>query len=285
MRVSVLILARNEEHNLPRCLEAVQWSDDIVVLDDSSTDCTADIAREMGARVVRRSAGQEREQRTYSLRKIAFKHPWVYNPDADEVTPTDLRDEILRVVSDDRRPEVGYRVRFKNMFMGKWIRHSSLYPTWVMRLFRPERIRFERSTNLTYVADGPVGYLKCHFLHYSFRKGLDSWREKHVRYAAFEAEECLKDLNGGNVDWMGLLLLGDPVRRRRALKQLSSRLPWRPTLRFTYMCFIRMGILDGRAGLEYCRLLAWYERMIVEQMKLLRKQPTALPSARTEPPA
>ncbi len=284
MSVSVLVLARNEEANLPRCLESVSWSDDIVVLDDSSIDRTADIAREKGARVVRHSAGNEREQRTYSLREIVFKHPWVYNPDADEVTPPDLRDEILRVISDNERPEMAYRLRFKNMFMGTWIRHSSLYPTWVMRLFRPEGIRFERSTNLTYVADGPVGYLRSHFLHYSFSKGLNSWREKHVCYAALEAKECLKNLNDGRVDWMGLVAVSDPVRRRRALKQLSFRLPWRPTLRFTYMYFLRMGFLDGWAGLEYCRLLAWYEHMIVENVELLRRHRTMLPSARKGQP-
>ncbi|MHB8902686.1 MAG: glycosyltransferase, partial [Thermoguttaceae bacterium] len=96
--ISVLVLTKNEEANIGRCLECLGWSDDIVVLDDHSTDRTVEIARDAGARVIVHSAGGENAQRTYSLRAISFRHPWVYNPDADEVTPPDLRDEMLDVV-------------------------------------------------------------------------------------------------------------------------------------------------------------------------------------------
>ena len=170
-----------------------------------------------------------------------------------------------------------FRVRFKTMFMGRWIPHASLYPTWVMRLFRPERIGFERETNLRYVADGPVGRLRSHFLHYSFGKGLDEWRRKHLRYAKLEAVESLRELDSGASDWTGLVAR-DPVRRRAALKRLSMRLPYRPALRFAYMYLARGGFLDGRAGLEYCRLLAWYERMIVEGVAELRRRPDHRPA-------
>ncbi len=276
--ISVLILTKNEEVNLPRCLESVAWSDDIVVLDDHSDDRTVDIARQAGARVIVHSAGHELAQRTYSLRSIPFRHRWVYNPDADEVTPPALRDEMLAVVADRFRPEVAYRVRFKNIFQGRWIRHASLYPTWVMRLFRPECIRLERTVNLTYLAGGPVGRLHNHFLHYSFERGMRAWLEKHVRYAYYEALENARHLRQGRVDWRGLLAAGDPVRRRAALKQLSFRLPLRPWLRFFYMYVLRRGFLDGQAGYTYCRLLKLYEEMIVLQLgDLLRQQ--------AEPPA
>ena len=274
--ISVLILAKDEEVNLPPCLDSVSWSDDVVVLDDSSTDRTAGVARERGARVFSHSAGDERDQRTYSLREIEFKYPWVYNPDADEITPADLRDEMLSVVAGDPGPEVAYRVRFKNMFVGRWIRHSSLYPTWVIRLFRPERLRFERSTNLLYIVDGPAGRLRCHFLHHSFNKGLAAWWAKHVRYAELEAREALKSLREGGVDWRGLASFRNPIRRRRSLKELSFRLPGRPLLRFVYMYFMRMGFRDGWPGFTYCRLLAKYERMIVENIRALRRRGTEI---------
>ncbi len=272
--ISVLILTKNEALNLPRCLQSVAWSDDIVVLDDHSEDRTVEIAQRAGARVIVHSAGHELAQRTFSLREISFRHPWVYNPAADEVTPPPLRDEMLAVVANRFRPEVAYRVRFKNMFQGRWIKHASLYPTWVMRLFRPECIRFERAVNLTYLADGPVGRLQNHFLHYSFERGLRAWLEKHVRYAYYEALENARHLRHGRVDWAGLVVPGDPVRRRAALKQLSFRLPLRPWLRFFYMYVLRLGFLDGRAGYTYCRLLKLYEEMIVVQLEdLLRRGP------------
>ena len=78
--------------------------------------------------------------------------------------PPELRDEILQVTSDNNQPEVAYRLRFKNMFMGKWIKHSSLYPSWIPRLWKPEKIRWKREANPVAVIDGPVGFLQNHFL-------------------------------------------------------------------------------------------------------------------------
>src|SRR5438105_2567412 len=117
--ISVLILTLNEEANLARCLDSVKWSDDIVVLDSLSTDKTVEIARAAGARVYQRKFDNERDQRTYSVREIKFKYPWVYNPDADEVTPPELRDEMLAAVADPSQDAVAYRLRFKTIFMGK----------------------------------------------------------------------------------------------------------------------------------------------------------------------
>jgi glycosyltransferase involved in cell wall biosynthesis len=270
--ISTLILTLNEEINLSTCLESLRWSDDIVVLDCGSMDRTLEIAKEFGARVFIRKFDNERNQRMFSFREIPFKHPWVYNPDADEVTPADLQEEMLRVVSDLSRPEIAYRVRFKTMFMGKWIRYSSLYPTWVMRLFRPEKIHLERAANLTYIADGPVGYLQSHFIHNTFNRGLDSWIEKHNNYSHYEAIDTLNCLRRGGVNFRGLLSISNPVTRRQAIKELSFRLPFRSTLRFIYMYLIRLGFLDGWPGLTYCRLMSIYEYLIILKMKELRRK-------------
>jgi glycosyltransferase involved in cell wall biosynthesis len=268
--ISVLILTFNEEANLPACLESLRWCDDIVVFDSFSTDRTVEIARAGGARVIQRRFDGEKGQRTAAL-ALPFKYPWVYNPDADEVTPPALRDEMLRVVNDRSRTEVAYRVRFKTRFGGRWIKHSSLYPTWVVRLFKPQHLSFERSINLHYVVDGPEGRLKGHFEHYSFNKGMDAWFEKHNRYSAQEASENLKSLKSGKFKWRELVS-GSPIQRRRALKELSFRAPFRPALRFLYMYFGRLGFLDGLEGFTYCRLLSIYEQMIVLKMKEMRRR-------------
>lgn len=277
MSISILILTQNEEVNLPSCLDSVKWSDDIVVLDSGSTDRTVEIAEAAGARIFVRPFDNERDHRTFSLREISFKYPWVYNPDADEITPNELRNEMLAAVADHSRPEVAFRVRFKSMFMGKWIRHSSLYPTWVMRLFRPEKIRFARTINLEYLADGPVGYLRSHFIHNGFNKGFNAWFEKHNKYSNQEALEAIMHISQSHVDWGGLIAFGDAVRRRRALKHLSFRLPFRPTLRFLYMYLFRLGFLDGWPGFTYCRLMSIYEYMIVLKMKEIKRRGKGLP--------
>lgn len=261
MSISALIMTWNEEINLPACLASLSWCDDIVVLDSFSTDRTVEIAREAGARVVKRRYDTEDRQRMFGLTKIKFKHDWVYTPDADEVTPDDLRDEMLKIAADPTRPEAMFKARYKNMFMGKWIRHSSLYPTWITRMVRPDRVRFERQVHSVGVADGPTGLLKSHFIHYSFNKGIEAWYDKHNRYSSVEANLAAARAEQ-KIDW-GELFSGRSDVRRRGLKRLSYHLPFRPTLRFVYMYILRGGFLDGWPGYVYCRLISGYEFMIL----------------------
>lgn len=273
MSISVLILTLDEEQNLPRCLQSVSWSDDIVILDSYSSDRTLDIARSFGARIFQRRFDNELSHRAASL-QLPFKHSWVFNPDADEVTPPELRDEIVERATTGGS-ERAFRVRFKNMFMGRWIRHSSLYPTWIVRLFQPEFLSFDRCVNLRYIIDGPEGRLQNHLLHYSFNKGFEAWMNKHNRYSSGEARELIATLDSpANISG---LLRADPVARRRALKELSFRLPARPMLRFLYMYILRCGFLDGAPGYHYCRLLSAYEHMISLKAIELRRRSQALP--------
>jgi glycosyltransferase involved in cell wall biosynthesis len=279
MSISVLVLTLNEEVNLRRCLEAVSWSDDIVVFDSFSTDSTVAIAREFGARVIQMKAENERLQREASL-KVRFKHEWVFNPDADEVPTPELVAEMKESVKSPG-DVVAFRIRFKNMFMGKWVRHSSLYPTWIVRLFKTEHISFQRTTNLTYVIEGREGRLQNHLIHYSFDKGLHTWFDKHNRYSTYEAYENVRSRQQPVL--LGDLLRRDPVRRRKALKELSAHMPFRPTLRFLYMYFIRAGFLDGSAGYTYCRLLQIYEALIVYKVADMRQMSQTQPVSELAP--
>ncbi len=113
-----------------------------------------------------------------------------------------------------------------------------------------------------------IGTLNNPYLHYSFSKGFKDWFEKHNRYSSMEAEEITAA--SGNRQCRtgpGFALQPDPARRR-ALKELSFRLPFQATdARFIYMYILRLGFLDGHAGFVYCRLLAIYEYMIVLKIK------------------
>ncbi len=276
MSISVMIMTLNEEKNLPACLASLDWCDDIVVLDSYSTDRTVEIAKAAGARVYQRVHDTESHQRTYGLKEIEYKYPWVYTPDADEVTPPDLRDEMLAIARDPTRPESAFRIRYKNMFMGRWIKHSSLYPTWITRLVRPDRVRYERDAHSRCLTEGAEGRLDAHFIHYSFNKGMNAWYEKHNRYSSSEARETVISLREKRVPWRDVLSRVPEVRRR-ALKELSMRLPFRPGARFLYMYVLRGGFLDGREGYHYCRLLAAYEYMIVIKTEELRRREEGLP--------
>ena len=105
---------------------------------------------------------------------------------------------------------------------------------------------------------------------------MDDWFARHNRYATAEARQAFREREEGLRDWRGLFA-GDVVRRRRALKQLSFRMPCRPTLRFIYMYVVRSGWRDGAAGFTYCRLLALYEYMIVLKLRELHDLELGLP--------
>jgi glycosyltransferase involved in cell wall biosynthesis len=266
-QVSVLILTLNEEVNLPRCLDSLAWSDDIVVLDSHSSDRTVEIAQSRNCRVIQRRFDNWSAHQNWAVENISFKHPWVFYIDADEVVTHELATEIDLVTADPGRPEVAFRVLRKDTFMGKWLRFSSMYPVWLLRLFRPANIRWERLVNPLAITNGPEGRLRAHLLHYSFNKGIEAWIAKHNQYARLEAEESLKSLQSRAFDAKGLFTRGDPVRRRKALKTLSYHLPCRSVLRFLYMYIIRMGLLDGWEGYTFCRLISIYEHLIVVNIK------------------
>jgi glycosyltransferase involved in cell wall biosynthesis len=271
MGVSVLILTLNEERNIATCLESVKWSDDVVVLDSFSTDRTVEIARSFGARIVQRTFDDWSSHQNWALKEIPFKNRWVYYSDADEIVTPELRDELVRIAADPTLTPVAYRLRYRNFFCGRWIRHCGIYPVWVMRFFQPDKVRFERIVNPVAVIDGEEGRLESHFHHHSFNNGLQAWFDKHNRYSQQEAIESLSSLRGGHLDWRALA--GNAVARRRLLKELSFRLPCRSLLRFVYMYLLQFGFLDGWQGYTYCRMLAIYEYMIeLKVMEIERRE-------------
>jgi glycosyltransferase involved in cell wall biosynthesis len=269
--ISVLILTLNEEANLPRCLDALGWADDVLVVDSFSTDRTVEVAEARGARVLQRRFDDFAGQRNFGLTEGGLKHEWVLHLDADEVVPPALRAEMFRVIEDDGKD--AYRVPSKMMLHGQWLRYAGMFPAYQVRLGRREALQFEQVGHGQRETLPPerVGTLEHALLHYSFSKGLDDWFEKHNRYSTAEARLALEEAAAGEVDWGGLVA-SDGTRRRRALKKLSARLPFRPTLRFLYMYVLRRGFLDGAAGYTYCRLLSMYEAMTVLKIKEQRLQ-------------
>ncbi len=270
MAVSILILTLNEEENLPACLDAVAWCDDVVVFDSLSQDRTPEIARERGARLVERKFDNWAAHQNWAMENIDFKHDWVFYLDADERMTDELRQEILAVARDPQEKRVAFYCGRKNFFMGRWIKHA-YPPSHIMRFFRPEKVRFERLVNPTPVIDGAHGYLEERFLHYNFSKGFEEWLAKHNRYSTFEAMEGIKLLDGERGEAPSLLD-ADAAKRRKALKNLSFRLPLRPLAKFLYLYVGKRGFLDGGPGLTYCCLQAIYEYMIVLKMEEIRRR-------------
>jgi glycosyltransferase involved in cell wall biosynthesis len=272
--VSALILTLNEEINIAACLDSLSWCDDVVVLDSLSTDRTRAIATEHGARVVERAFDNWSAHQNWAVSSIEFRHPWVLYLDADERCEAELQAEVLQRAR-PQAEEAAFRIRRKDFFMGHWLKHAQLYPTWLVRLFRPQRIRYERLVNPVAVVDGPIGALSGHIVHYPFSHGVSHWIARHNRYSDMEAIEAAKVR--GSRTASGSLWSRDPTERRRALKDIFFQMPARPLVKFLYYYGWRRGFLDGRAGFTYATLQAMYEYMIACKGAELERRRRGLP--------
>lgn len=266
--ISVVILTHNEETNIGRCLDAVSWSDDILVVDSFSDDRTVEISKRYGARVIQRAFKDFSSQRNFASEQGELKHEWVLHLDADEIVTPELRAELSEAVFGGKD---AYRVSSKLIFCGKFLRHAGLFPWYQVRFGRKQALRFKQVGHGQRETLEPsrIGTLKSSLLHFNFSKGLSAWIERHNRYSTAEAYQNVYGYADDDVSIPDLFSFATD-RRRRAAKKLFRRLPWRATIRFVYMYLLRGGILDGRPGLTYCRLLAWYEWLIVLKERELR---------------
>jgi len=263
---SVLILTLNEERTLPRCLESLRGCDDIVVLDSGSTDRTTEIAGHAAARVFGRSFDDFAGQRNYAQREIKFRHHWVFHLDADEQMTPALAEECR--TASVRADVDGFLVAPKMIFENRWIPHCTDFPAFQARFVRAPQFRFVQvGHGQREAADMKMGRLRENYLHDISVRGEAEWLEKHRRYARAEAAEFGRAAATLSVKE---LVAYDALKRRRALKHFSGRLPCRPALRFFYHYIVRGGFIDGAPGLHYCRLLARYEQFTCNEIRRLR---------------
>ncbi|QLE57176.1 glycosyltransferase family 2 protein [Nostoc sp. TCL26-01] len=297
--VSVLIPAKNEEANLPACLNSLQRADEIFIVDSQSSDKSIEIAKEYGVNLVQfYFNGRWPKKKNWSLDNLPFRNKWVLIVDCDERIPNELWDEIAQVIKTEEY--AGYYLNRRVFFLGKWIRYGGKYPDWNLRLFQHKLGRYENlhtedvpntgdnEVHEHVVLQGKVGYLKNDMLHEDFRD-VYHWLERHNRYSNWEARVYYNLITGQMDDGtIGANLFGEAVQRKRFLKKVWVRLPFKPLLRFILFYIIRLGFLDGQAGYIYGRLLSQYEYQIGVKLYELRNcggQLNTANSSTTLPPS
>ncbi len=272
--ISVLVLTKNEEQDLPGCLASVAWSDDIWVLDSRSTDDTHAIAYAAGAQVVERTFDNWAAHQNWALQNIAFRNAWVFYLDADERASPELAQGLQAAIAEanDRhgvasdlapQPPVAFEVQRRDYLHGTWLKHVQMSAFYV-RLFRPGSIRYERLVNPVTLVDGVTGRVAGTLEHYPFSKGVGWWIHRHNDYSTKEAQQAIANRAGaGKLKLREALFGSDFAARRKQQKLLFYRLPGRPLLKFFTLYVAKRGFLDGRAGLEYAVLQSIYEYFIV----------------------
>jgi glycosyltransferase involved in cell wall biosynthesis len=262
--VSVIVPVKNEADNLARCLPALAWADEIFVVDSQSSDRTTRAADQFGATVIQfYFNGTYPKKKNWSLENLPFRNEWVLIVDADEIVGPDLAAEIAERVTD---PAVdGYYLNSQYYFLGRRIRHCGYASCWNLRLFKHRLGRYEKLPDCTggrtgdneahehVELEGRVLRLRNVLEHHAYPT-IAAWVEKHNRYAIWEAANYERLRNEPIPARIGRV-----QRFRRMLKKIAWRLPMRPVARFIYSYVLRRGFLDGRPGLIFCGLLAFYD--------------------------
>lgn len=227
------IITKNEESNIRDCLESVKWADEIVVVDNGSTDGTQKICQDFQARFYLEEWKGFSSQKNSAIEKT--RNEWVLSLDADERVSPELSREIQQALNNNPKFD-GYFIVRKNFFLGRWIRHCGWYPDFNLRLFRKSLGRFQqREVHEKIEVQGKVGYFE-HAMEHNTYHSLDDYFKRMNRYSTLAAREMARE--------------GKRFRLRDAF--------FRPPFTFFQMYFLRIGFLEGYLGFLLSGLYSFY---------------------------
>ena len=232
--LTVVILTKNEEKRLPDCMESVRFADEILVINDESTDRTEAVALQRGARVLHRKMEIEGRHRNWAAQQA--KHDWILSVDADERVTPELVAEIQTLFS-GVPPFNVYSFPRRNFIGKRWLRHGGWYPSAQVKLYNRTLFKWEEATvHCRAITDQPSGSLKSDLIHYSYRD-LGDFIGKLNRQTTLETQKWLSD--------------GRKMSRGKAL--------WRSVDRF-YRAYVgKKGYKDGWLGFTAAVLGGLYQ--------------------------
>lgn len=274
--ISILILTRNEEAHISRCLEsAFRLTNSVFVLDSNSVDDTSAIVSSTSAILITGDFHSFSEKLNWGLNNINFQTPWVMRLDADEILTDQLIAQVPSFLKALDADVVGVYVKRQLWFMGCWIRFGGMYPTYSMRILRPKAV-FCESRDLDehiFLRYGRHVTLDADLMDIPLND-LSSWIVKHNQYASLEANSVLRDELADSTANRFMSPFGTLPQRVRWVKtRIFYRMPpfFRPILYFIYRYFIRFGFMDGRAGFIFHFMHGLWYRVLIDA-KIIEKK-------------
>jgi glycosyltransferase involved in cell wall biosynthesis len=232
-KLSVIIITRNEEKNIRRCLESIRWADEIIVVDTFSNDKTVAICREFTDKVFQEKWSGYGPQKNFCASKA--KNRWVLNVDADEIISLECAAAVQELLLSEPKFSL-YRFPRKNFIADRWVRYAGWYPDLISRLYDKNRVSFSESmVHERLIPDESAGVIDHPILHYSF-DGLEDYVERQNRYSSLYAEG--KKKLGWEANWRHLYL--------------------RPVWAFVKTYFIKQGFKEGFLGIFLALAIMFY---------------------------
>lgn len=188
--ISVMLMVKNEEPEIADCIKSVGWADEVIVLDDMSTDRTAEIARSLGARVIQRKLDIEGRHRNFGYAQA--KNEWVMSLDADERVTS----ELVREISDTFSKPIthnGFTIPFKTYIGDYWVRYGGWYPASKVRIFKRDEFKLEEAeVHPRAFMGGTCGHLSKDIIHYSYRD-IHDFVQKQNSQTTLEAKKWFRE--------------------------------------------------------------------------------------------
>jgi len=269
--ISVILLTLNEEIHIERCIRSLlPVAKHIFVVDSFSSDRTVEIAERLGVEVFQHAYVNQAKQFQWALNSLPLETDWVMRMDADEYLEADLIAEIPDALVSAPEDLMGFYVRRKVFFLGKWIRHGAFYPQTLMRIWRKGQGRIEQrwmDEHIVLSPDAKSRMLKGNLVDDNL-KGVTFWIDKHngyasremvdllnIKYHFLERDDSLKTMESSQAGW-----------KRLIKDNLYSKLPLglRPTFYFFYRYVLRLGFLDGTKGFFWHFMQAYWYRALVD---------------------
>nr|WP_242030598.1 MULTISPECIES: glycosyltransferase family 2 protein [unclassified Coleofasciculus] len=268
MLLSVIILTKDEEANLPKCLASLQnLGAEVFVVDAGSSDRTVEIARESGCQVFEHPFENHAAQINWAIENLPIKTPWIMRLDADERLTPELVEELKQILPYTEEKITGYQVKRRVFFMGRWIRHGGYYPTWLLRIWRTDFGVCEQRWMDEHIVlkQGKIAKFKDDIIDEN-KKGLSFWIDKHNRYADREVKDMVSLVAEKEDDLLKSSQYSQAIGRRWIKKNLYTRSPLflRAFVYFFMRYIIGLGFLDGVEGLIFHFLQGFWYRFLVD---------------------
>ncbi|GAL84063.1 spsA protein [Sporocytophaga myxococcoides] len=273
-KITFIILTYNEEKNIGDLLDNLKGiPGEILVVDSYSKDKTIDIVKERSVCYLQHPFENYSVQRNWAQENNPFKTDWVFHLDADERLTTELRSWLIN----DFKPSPGidgYMFGRRAIFMGKWIKSHYNYH---LRLFKPEKGGCEaKAYDQHFIVNGKTQVIKKKDMTSEVADNLNNFIASHNKWSFLEAIDVIKNEEGGEVK---ASFWGSPIERKRWMKNnLFHKTPLflRSFIYFFYRYFIQMGFLDGKEGLAFHVLQAFWFRFLIDakvlEIKLKMKE-------------
>ncbi len=271
--LTVIILAFNEEINLPGALDSVvNWADQVFVVDSYSTDGTLEVAKKFDVQLFQNPWVDWATQRNWAMDNLPLKHEWVLFLDADERISPELAAEIFKVLLNVPEDVTGFYINRKFMFLGKWLKRGGYNPNWVLRLVMYKKARVLPAGDSEYFqVDGEIRKLNNCIIH-DDQKPLSFFIEKHNKISDLAAIKLFKK---EKIDLQSKILKKNLEGKYRVWikENLLVKVPLfiRPFLIFSYKYIFKLGFLDGKEGLVYFFLHDFWYPFLVDSKILEMK--------------